>query len=152
MSVLSAQRLRQAEDRLLPKQPVQRQESDEPKVPDFPVEGDLTELVERADFLLAAIADLVLLVNDIQAAVTLFGELLTLVQNRLPVKLIVFNNSSLNFVELEMSTGIVNFGTDLHNPDLAAVASAMGMFGRRVERPDDLPTALRDAFDHDGPH
>ena len=50
----------------------------------------------------------------------LFGELLTLSQNRLPVKVIVFNNSSLNFVELEMkAAGIVNFGTELVNPDFA---------------------------------
>jgi pyruvate dehydrogenase (quinone) len=82
----------------------------------------------------------------------LFGELLTLVQNRLPVKVIVFNNSSLNFVELEMkAAGIVNFGTDLRNPDFAAVAAAMGMFGRRVEQPVDLEGALTDAFAHDGP-
>ena len=53
----------------------------------------------------------------------LFGELITLSQNRLPVKVIVFNNSSLNFVELEMkAAGIVNFGTELDNPDFAAVA------------------------------
>ncbi|HEX7322966.1 MAG TPA: ubiquinone-dependent pyruvate dehydrogenase [Mycobacterium sp.] len=82
----------------------------------------------------------------------LFGELLTLVQNRLPVKVIVFNNSSLNFVELEMkAAGIVNFGTELHNPDFAAVACALGMFGRRVERPADLEGALAEAFGYDGP-
>jgi len=82
----------------------------------------------------------------------LFGELITLTQNRLPVKVIVFNNSSLNFVELEMkAAGIVNFGTDLHNPNFAAVAEAMGIFGRRVEQPADLEQAIRDAFDHDGP-
>lgn len=82
----------------------------------------------------------------------LFGELITLSQNRLPVKLIVFNNSSLNFVELEMkAAGIVTFGTDLVNPDFAAVATAMGMFGRRVEQPGDLDAALADAFAHDGP-
>ncbi|HEU4360679.1 MAG TPA: ubiquinone-dependent pyruvate dehydrogenase [Mycobacterium sp.] len=82
----------------------------------------------------------------------LLGELLTLMQNRLPVKVIVFNNSSLNFVELEMkAAGIVNFGTDLHNPDFAAVATAMGMFGRRVEQPADLEDALTEAFRHDGP-
>lgn len=82
----------------------------------------------------------------------LFGELLTLGQNRLPVKVIVFNNSSLNFVELEMkAAGIVNFGTDLHNPDFAAVATALGMFGRRVEQPADLEPALTEAFRHDGP-
>lgn len=82
----------------------------------------------------------------------LFGELLTLTQNRLPVKVIVFNNSSLNFVELEMkAAGIVNFGTELQNPDFGAVAAALGMFGRRVERPGDLEPALTAAFDHDGP-
>lgn len=82
----------------------------------------------------------------------LFGELLTLAQNRLPVKVIVFNNSSLNFVELEMkAAGIVNFGTELHNPDFGAVASALGMFGRRVEQPGDLEAALSDAFGYDGP-
>jgi pyruvate dehydrogenase (quinone) len=82
----------------------------------------------------------------------LFGELVTLVQNNLPVKVIVFNNSSLNFVELEMkAAGIVNFGTDLVNPDFAAVAQAMSIFGRRVERPADLEQALVDAFAFDGP-
>jgi pyruvate dehydrogenase (quinone) len=82
----------------------------------------------------------------------MFGELITLIQNRLPVKVIVFDNSSLNFVELEMkAAGIVNFGTDLVNPDFAAVAQAMGVFGRRVERPADLQQALVDAFAYDGP-
>jgi pyruvate dehydrogenase (quinone) len=82
----------------------------------------------------------------------LFGELITLLQNRLPVKVIVFNNSSLNFVELEMkAAGIVNFGTDLVNPDFAAVGRTLGAFGRRVEHPSDLEQALTDAFAHDGP-
>jgi pyruvate dehydrogenase (quinone) len=82
----------------------------------------------------------------------MFGELITLIQNRLPVKVIVFDNSSLNFVELEMkAAGIVNFGTDLVNPDFAAVAQAMGIFGRRVERPAELQQALSDAFAYDGP-
>lgn len=82
----------------------------------------------------------------------LFGELVTLIQSKLPVKVIVFNNSSLNFVELEMkAAGIVNFGTDLVNPDFAAVAQAMGIFGRRVEQPGDLHQALVDAFAVDGP-
>mgnify|MGYP002715803472 CR=1 FL=1 len=82
----------------------------------------------------------------------LFGELVTLLQNRLPVTLAVFNNSSLNFVELEMkAAGIVTFGTDLVNPDFAAVARSMGMFGRRVEAPGDLEGALAEALAHDGP-
>ena len=82
----------------------------------------------------------------------LFGELITLLQNRLPVKVVVFNNSSLNFVELEMkAAGIVNFGTELVNPDFAAVGRAMGAFGRRVEHPGELEQALTEAFAHDGP-
>jgi pyruvate dehydrogenase (quinone) len=82
----------------------------------------------------------------------LFGELITLIQNRLPVKVIVFNNSSLNFVELEMkAAGIVNFGTDLVNPNFANVAQAMGIFGCRVEEPAELERALVDAFTYDGP-
>lgn len=82
----------------------------------------------------------------------LFGELLTLRQNRLPVKIVVFNNSSLNFVEVEMkAAGIVNFGTELDNPNFADVANAIGIHGQRVEAPDDLEAALRNAFAHDGP-
>lgn len=82
----------------------------------------------------------------------LLGELLTLRQNRLPVKIVVFNNSSLNFVEVEMkAAGFVNFGTDLDNPSFADVARAVGIHGQRVERPDDLEGALRTAFEHDGP-
>jgi pyruvate dehydrogenase (quinone) len=82
----------------------------------------------------------------------LFGELVTLKQNRLPVKVIVFNNSSLGFVELEMkAAGIVNFGTELAAVDFAAVARAVGLFARRVEQPADLNAALQDAFAHDGP-
>ncbi|MGW6331102.1 ubiquinone-dependent pyruvate dehydrogenase [Nocardia rhamnosiphila] len=82
----------------------------------------------------------------------LFGELITLLQNDLPVKVIVFNNSSLNFVELEMkAAGVVNFGTDLSNPDFGAAARAMGIQGRRVERPADLEPAIAEALAHEGP-
>ena len=82
----------------------------------------------------------------------MLGELITLTQNRLPVKTIVVNNSSLNFVELEMkAAGFVTYGTDLENPDFAAVARALGIFARRVERSEDLPDAVRDVLAHDGP-
>ena len=82
----------------------------------------------------------------------LMGELLTLRQQRSPVKIVVFNNGALSFVELEMTAdGIVNFGTDLDNPDFAEVARAVGLFGVRVEKPDQLDDALRSAFAHPGP-
>jgi pyruvate dehydrogenase (quinone) len=82
----------------------------------------------------------------------LLGELLTIRQNKLPVKIVVFNNSSLNFVEVEMkAAGFVNYGTGLDNPNFADVASSMGIHAQRVEKPDDLEAALRSAFDHDGP-
>jgi pyruvate dehydrogenase (quinone) len=82
----------------------------------------------------------------------MLGEIITAVQNRLPIKIVVFNNSSLNLVELEMkAAGIVNYGTDLENPSLAAVASACGLHAVRVSRPTELRAALSDAFAHDGP-
>ena len=82
----------------------------------------------------------------------MLGELITITQNRLPVKIVVVNNSSLNFVELEMkAAGFVTYGTDLDNPDFAAVAQALGIFARRVERSEDLPDAVAEVLAHDGP-
>jgi pyruvate dehydrogenase (quinone) len=82
----------------------------------------------------------------------LLGELLTLRQLRLPVKVVVLNNGALAFVDLEMkAVGVVNWGTDLDNPNFAEVARAIGLFGVRVEHPSQLDNALRDAFSHDGP-
>jgi pyruvate dehydrogenase (quinone) len=82
----------------------------------------------------------------------LLGELITLRQQHLPVKIIIFNNGALSFVELEMkSAGIVTWGTDLDNPDFAGIARAVGLFSVRVEKAGDLEDALRDAFAHDGP-
>ncbi len=82
----------------------------------------------------------------------LMGELLTAVQNKLPVKIVVFNNHALAFVEVEMmSVGIVPYGTELHNPDFSQVAQACGLFGRRVTKPEELRPALKAAFAHDGP-
>jgi pyruvate dehydrogenase (quinone) len=81
----------------------------------------------------------------------LLGELLTLGQRKLPVKIVVFNNGALSFVELEMkAAGIVTFGTELHDVDFAAIARAAGMFGARVEKADELEGALREAFSYDG--
>jgi len=82
----------------------------------------------------------------------LLGELLTLRQQRLPVKIVVFNNGALSFVELEMkAAGIVTYGTDLRDPGFAAIAAAAGLFGKRVDTADQLEPALRDALAHDGP-
>jgi pyruvate dehydrogenase (quinone) len=82
----------------------------------------------------------------------LLGELVSLRQQRLPVKVVVLNNGALAFVELEMkAAGFVNFGTDLDNPNFAEVARAVGLHATRVEQPDELDGALRDAFAHDGP-
>jgi len=82
----------------------------------------------------------------------LMGDLLSLHQHKLPVKIIVFSNSALAFVELEMkAAGILGEGTELVNPDFVAVARSAGMFGVRVEDPGDLPEALAEAFRHDGP-
>jgi pyruvate dehydrogenase (quinone) len=82
----------------------------------------------------------------------LMGEFLTLVQYDLPVKVVLFNNSSLGMVELEMLVaGLPSHGTTNTNPDFAAVAEACGAFGVRVEKPKDLPGALKAAFRHKGP-
>ena len=82
----------------------------------------------------------------------LLGELLTLRQMHLPVKIVVFSNGALSFVELEMkAAGIITYGTTLDNPDFAAIARGVGLFGVRVEKASELDDALRGAFDYDGP-
>ncbi|WP_328941958.1 pyruvate dehydrogenase [Streptomyces sp. NBC_00250] len=82
----------------------------------------------------------------------LMGDFLTLVQYDLPVKVIVFNNSSLGMVELEMLvSGLPSYGTTNKNPDFAAIARAAGAYGVRVEKPKHLTSALKDAFRHKGP-
>jgi pyruvate dehydrogenase (quinone) len=82
----------------------------------------------------------------------LMGDLLSLRQLNLPVKLIVFNNSSLAFVELEMkAAGILDFGTDLQNPDFAKMAEAAGILGLRAETADQVRPMIEQALRHDGP-
>lgn len=82
----------------------------------------------------------------------MLGELLTLRQLGLPVKVVVYNNRSLAFVELEMKAdGIVTFGTELDEPDLSAVARAIGLHAVRVEGLSELGEGLRTAFAHEGP-
>jgi len=82
----------------------------------------------------------------------LLGDVLTLKQLRLPVKLVVFNNSSLGFVELEMkAAGLIDYGTDLVNPNFAKLAESADILGLRVEKPECLGPALQRALAHDGP-
>ncbi|MFF0561429.1 pyruvate dehydrogenase [Streptomyces sp. NPDC020472] len=82
----------------------------------------------------------------------LMGDFLTLVQYDLPVKVVLFNNSSLGMVELEMLVaGLPSYGTTNKNPDFAAIARAAGAHGIRVEKPKHLAGALKDAFRHRGP-
>jgi pyruvate dehydrogenase (quinone) len=82
----------------------------------------------------------------------LLGELLSLRQLNLPVKLVVFSNSTLGFVELEMkAAGLVDFATELVNPNFAQLAESAGVLGRRVEKPEELHAAIEEALSHDGP-
>jgi pyruvate dehydrogenase (quinone) len=82
----------------------------------------------------------------------LMGDLLSLRQLHAPVKIIVFKNQSLAFVELEMkAAGIVDFGTDLQNPNFARLAEAAGLLGLTAETPDQVRPMLAQALAHDGP-
>lgn len=90
--------------------------------------------VVRLDGLITSNRQVVALAGDGGVSM-LRGELPSIRQNNLPVKIVVFNNSSLNFVQLEMkAAGTVNFGTDLAETDFAAIAQASGIAGHRVER------------------
>jgi pyruvate dehydrogenase (quinone) len=82
----------------------------------------------------------------------LMGDFLSLVQLKLPVKVVVFNNGALGFIELEQkSTGFLPFGTDFNNPNFAAMAEAVGVRGIRLEDPADVDEGIRAALVHDGP-
>ena len=82
----------------------------------------------------------------------MMGEFLSLVQLGLPVKIVVLNNGTLGFVEMEMkANGFLDTGCDLVNPDFAAMANAAGVKGIRVDHPNDLRAALAEAFAHEGP-
>jgi pyruvate dehydrogenase (quinone) len=82
----------------------------------------------------------------------LLGDLLTLRQHQLPVKLIVFRNDSLAFVELEMkAAGILDYGTDLHNPDFTKIAEGAGLLGLRAETPEQVEPMIAQALKYDGP-
>ncbi|MFO1156963.1 MAG: ubiquinone-dependent pyruvate dehydrogenase [Rhodospirillales bacterium] len=82
----------------------------------------------------------------------LMGDLLSVKQLGLPVKIVVFNNGSLGFVAMEMkAAGYLDTGTDLDNPSFAALAEAAGIRGIRVEDPAKLENAVREAFALGGP-
>jgi pyruvate dehydrogenase (quinone) len=82
----------------------------------------------------------------------LLGDLRTAVTYALPTTFVVFNNQRLGMVKLEQEQcGLPEFGTELDNPDLAAVARAMGLDAQRVTRPEDVSEAVRAALAHDGP-
>ena len=82
----------------------------------------------------------------------LMGDFLTLAQVGLPVKVVVFNNGALGFIELEQkSTGFLDTGTELKNPNFAAMAQAAGVRGIRLERPDEVEAGIAAALAHDGP-
>lgn len=82
----------------------------------------------------------------------LMGDLLTLVQHQLPVKLLVFNNGSLGFVEMEQRVeGLLDSFTDLQNPDFSEVAKACGLASWRVESSDDLEAAMQGWLAAEGP-
>jgi pyruvate dehydrogenase (quinone) len=82
----------------------------------------------------------------------LLGDLLSLRQLQAPVKVIVFKNDALAFVELEMkAAGVLDFGTDLHNPHFAQMAEAAGLLGLRAETPEEVRRTITQALEHDGP-
>jgi pyruvate dehydrogenase (quinone) len=82
----------------------------------------------------------------------LMGDLLSLKQLGLPVKIIVFNNGALGFIELEQkSSGFIDFGTGFDNANFAAMAEAVGIAGIRITDPAEVGEKLRQAFAHDGP-
>ncbi len=82
----------------------------------------------------------------------MLGDLMTIVQYQLPVKIIVFNNRSLGMVKLEMEVaGIPDLETDMLNPDFLKIAEAMGMTGIGIDDPDDVKSGLEKAFMQEGP-
>jgi pyruvate dehydrogenase (quinone) len=82
----------------------------------------------------------------------LMGDFLSLVQLGLPVKVVVFNNSALGFIEIEQkSSGFLDFGTSFKNPNFAAMAEAIGVRGIRIEDPADVDKGIAAALAHEGP-
>jgi pyruvate dehydrogenase (quinone) len=82
----------------------------------------------------------------------MMGDFITLTQMGLPVKVIVLNNGTLGFVEMEMkASGFLDTACDLKNPNFALMAEAMGVRGIRVEKPQELKSAIEAALAYEGP-
>lgn len=82
----------------------------------------------------------------------MMGDILSLKQLNLPVKIVVLNNGTLGFVEMEMkANGFLDVGVDLQNPDFAAMARAIGIHAVRVDNPDQLESAVKEVLAHPGP-
>jgi pyruvate dehydrogenase (quinone) len=82
----------------------------------------------------------------------LFGDLMTTVSEKLPIKIAVYDNGKLGFVELEQkSEGLLPAYTDLENPDFGKVAQAMGLWGRTVTDAAELESAVDEWLAASGP-
>jgi pyruvate dehydrogenase (quinone) len=82
----------------------------------------------------------------------LLGELLTIAQYQLPVKIVLFNNHRLGMVQMEQeSVGLPHYGCELKNPNFADLARVVGLKGIRVEDPADVRSGLKQALESDGP-
>jgi pyruvate dehydrogenase (quinone) len=82
----------------------------------------------------------------------MMGDILSLKQLDAPVKIVVFKNNTLGFVELEMkAAGIVDYGTDLVNPNFAKMAEVVGLLGLTAEKPEQVRPMLSQALQHKGP-
>jgi pyruvate dehydrogenase (quinone) len=82
----------------------------------------------------------------------LMGDLLSAKQLNLPIKIVVYNNGALGFIELEQkSSGFIDTGTTLENPDFAAMARATGIHGVRIDDPADVDAKIAEALAHPGP-
>lgn len=81
----------------------------------------------------------------------LMGDFLTLIQHKIKAKIVIYNNSSLGFVAIEMKAGGYLYeNTDLTNPDFSAIANAAGVKGYRVEKPEELESTIKDFLKYDG--
>ncbi len=82
----------------------------------------------------------------------LMGDLLTIASYQLPIKIFIYNNSSLGFVSLEMrASGLPDWQTDMTNPDFAKLAEATGIKGIRIENTSEVESSIKEALMHDGP-